>query len=318
MKKTGLLLLLVLAGVASAQTTYAPADAGTPEGTAANASTFPVIRVEQPTQADLYCSGFINKHLLPNASYVTGGLNTPSTTKFANGDLIYITGNGYQVGQQYTVVRELKNPAAYEMFAGQDKLLRQAGQPYAELGRIRIVDTRSKMAVGQVDYTCDAINPGDFVIPFVDKQTINFQAPHAFDRYLPASGRTSGRIIMAKDFDSELGTGGKVYLNLGSNQGVQVGEYFRAFRRYEADLADPVDSLSFKASISEDTQLKPPSIDQAMFTKSNGPQIHVRSLPRRSVGEIVIIGTTPTTATGMITSALEDVHVGDSVELEQQ
>ena len=55
-----------------------------------------------------------------------------------------------------------------------------------------------------------------------------------------------------------------------------------------------------------------------MFTKGNGPVIHVRDLPRRAVGEIVVIGTTPTTATGMIVFAMEDVHAGDNVELDEQ
>jgi hypothetical protein len=105
---------------------------------------------------------------------------------------------------------------------------------------------------------------------------------------------------------------------VGANQGVKVGDYFRAVRSYEADLIDPVDSLSFKAAISEDTQLKPPSFDPSMFTKGNGPVIHVRDLPRRAVGEIVVIGTTPTTATGMIVFAMEDVHTGDNVELDEQ
>jgi hypothetical protein len=319
MKKTGLLLLLVLAGMAmaAAQTAPAPADAGSPEGTSPNSITFPVIRVEQPNYADLYCAGFISKHLLPNANYVAGGLNTPNTTKFVNGDLIYLTGSNYQAGQQFTVVRELYNPDRLEVFDGQDKLLKQAGQPYAELAHVRIVDTRNKMAVAKVEYSCDAVNPGDFLIPFAEKQNISFQTPHAFDRFLPASGRLGGRIIMAKDFDSELGTGAKVYLNVGTNQGVQIGEYFRAYRRYEADLENPVDSLSFKASIAEDTQLHPPSMEAHMFTKTSGPQIHIRNMPRRSIAEIVIISTTPTTATGMITSALEDVYVGDRVELEQ-
>jgi hypothetical protein len=54
-----------------------------------------------------------------------------------------------------------------------------------------------------------------------------------------------------------------------------------------------------------------------MFTKGNGPVIHVRDLPRRAVGEIVIIGVTNTTATGMIVFALEDVHSGDDVEADQ-
>jgi hypothetical protein len=76
--------------------------------------------------------------------------------------------------------------------------------------------------------------------------------------------------------------------------------------------------LSFKAAISEDTQLKQPSIDPKFLTKTNGPEIHVRDLPRRAVGEIVVIGTTPTTATGMVVFAMEDVHAGDDVELDDQ
>ena len=115
---------------------------------------------------------------------------------------------------------------------------------------------------------------------------------------------------MGKDFDSQLGTGHKVYLNVGANQGVKIGDFFRAVRSYEADLKDPVDSLSFKAAIAEDTQKKTPSFDPRMFTKGNGPVIHVRDLPRRAVGEIVIIGVTDTTATGMIVFAMEDVHCG--------
>ncbi len=320
MKKTGLLVVLLLVGLASAQdaaTNAAPAMTGAPDGTIATNANFPTIQVTKPTYADLYCSGFVSKQLLPNANFIAGGLQTPSTTKYVNGDLVYLAGGGYQVGQQFTVVRELKDPNKFELFHGQFNLVKAAGQPYAEQARVRIVDTRSKMAIAQVEYSCDPINPGDFVIPFVDKQNITFQAPHTFDRFLPASNRISGRIILTKDFDYEIGTGSKVYLNVGSNQGVQVGSYFRAFRRYEEDLHDPVDSLSFKASIAEDTQKNPPSMEQAMFTKSSGPQIHIANMPRRSVGEIVIIGTTPTTATGMITSALEDVHVGDGVELEQ-
>jgi len=88
-------------------------------------------------------------------------------------------------------------------------------------------------------------------------------------------------------------------------------------RSYEVDLKDPVDSLSFKAAVSEDTQKKTPSVDPTMFTKGNGPVIHVRDLPRRAVGEIVILSVTNTTATGMIVFALEDVHAGDGVEADQ-
>ena len=150
----------------------------------------------------------------------------------------------------------------------------------------------------------------------MEKQAITFHAPVHFDRFLPSTaGKLSGRIVLGKDFDTQLGTGNKVYLNVGANQGVKIGDYFRAVRSYESDLNNPVDSLSFKAAIAEDTQMKSPSIDPTMLSpRTKGPVIHVRDLPRRAVGEIVILGVTNTTATGMIVFSLEDVHAGDDVE----
>jgi hypothetical protein len=192
------------------------------------------------------------------------------------------------------------------------------GQPYSELGRVRIVDTRGKMAIARVEFSCETIVPGDFAIPYAEKPAVSFHLPERFDRFMPSNGKASGRIVLAKDFDLLLGTGSKIYMNVGGNQGVKVGDYFRAVRTYEADLRDPVDSLSFKASTTDDTQRNPPSIEGHMFSKTKGPSIRVADMPRRAVGEIVVINTTPTTATGMIVFALEDVHVGDHVELDQQ
>jgi hypothetical protein len=318
MKKIGILFLFA-ATVAWAQTAdLTPANFSAPTGTAPTSASFPIERVQMPTQADVYCAGFISQHSLPDAHFVNGGLQTPETTKFVTGDIVYLRGSGYTAGAQYEIVRALRDINEYEIFPGQRKLLKAAGQPYAEIGRVRIVDTRSKSAIAQIEFSCDPINPGDTAIPFAEKQMVSFHPPTRFDRFLPASNKLSGRILMGKDFDSELGTGHKVYFNVGSNQGVKVGDYFRAVRNYEADLHDPVDSLSFRATYSEDTQLKQPTFDPGLWEKSNGPVIHVRDLPRRAVGEIVVIGTTPTTSTGMIVFAMEDVHAGDAVELDEQ
>jgi len=320
MKKTGLLLLLVASAAwAQSGADAASTDSASPQGTVSTTRSFPVERIATPTYADVYCAGFINRQTLPDAHFVAGGLETPQTTKFVTGDMVYLSGTGYTAGAQYDIVRALRDINEYETFPGQAKLLKATGQPYESVGRIRIIDTRSRAAIGHIEYACDPINPGDTAIPFAEKAMVPFHAPLRFDMFLPASSKVSGRIVMGKDFDSELGTGHKVYINVGANQGVKVGDYFRAVRTYETDLKDPVDSLSFKAAISEDTQKKQPSVDPTMFdNKTNGPVIHVRDLPRRAVGEMVIIGTTPTTATGMIVFALEDVHAGDGVELDEQ
>ncbi|HEY7097588.1 MAG TPA: hypothetical protein VH437_12745 [Terriglobales bacterium] len=318
MKKTGLFLLLVVGIAAYAQQADSNPPETTPSGTVFSSASFPMERIQTPTPADMYCAGFISRDLVPNANFIAGGLHTPNTTKFVNGDLIYLSGTAYQAGQQYTILRELRDPNQYELFAGQHHMINEAGQPYSELARVRIIDTRSKSAVAQVEFSCDPINPGDIAVPFVEKPAITFRPAIRFDRFAPSNGKLSGRIIMAKDFDSEIGTGAKVYLNVGASQGVKAGDYFRTFRPYDSDLHDDVDSLSFKASTSEDTQKYLPAIEPKMFTTTKGAVIHVADLPRRALGEVVIISTTQTTATGMVVFSLEDIHVGDNVEMDSQ
>jgi len=319
MKKTRLLLILCLAIAAHGQDSTRANQVAlvAPAGTQPTTVSFPFERIQTPSAVDLACAGFISKQLVPNANFVAGDLYTPSVTKNSNGEVVYLVGKGYEVGQKYTIVRELRDPNRYEIFAGQHTLLKTMGQPYSELARVRIIDTRSKMAIAEIEMSCDPVNPGDYVVPYVEKPAITFHPPLRFDRFLPSSGKLTGRIAMAKDFDSEIGPGDKVYMNVGSNQGVKPGDYFRAVRSYEADLHDPVDSLSFKASTSEDSQAKQAVFEPNFLNKTGGAEIHVRDLPRRAVGEVVVISTTPTTATGMVVFAMESVHLGDGVELDQ-
>jgi hypothetical protein len=321
MKKIGYLLLVMASaawGQGAAADIAAAATAPTPQGTIASTEGFPIQRVQMPTYADVYCAGFINRQTLPDANFVAGGLETPSTSKFVRNDIVYLYGTGYTVGAEYEIIRALRDINEYEMFPGERKLVKETGQPYGEIGRIRVIDTRSKVAIAEVEYTCDPINPGDTAIPFAEKSMVAFHPPVRFDRFLPTASKVSGRIVMARDFDSELGTGQKVYMNVGANQGIKIGDYFRAVRNYVEVINDPVDSLSFDAAISEDTQLKQAAVDPPRFTRPNGPVIHVRDLPRRAVAEIVVIGVTPTTSTGMIVFAMEDVHAGDGIELDDQ
>jgi hypothetical protein len=320
MQKTGLLLLLTVMLTATLVLAQQPLTPATPDasGIVETTANVPAVRFQTPTASDLYCAGFLSKVSVPNANYVNGGLQSPHSTKFGNGELVYLAGSGYQAGQLYSIIREMRDVNEYETYLGQKKLLAAVGHPYGEIGRVRVVDTRSHSAIAQVELSCDPINPGDLAVPFVEKQPVMFRKPAHFDRFAPANGNLSGRIVLAKDFDTVLGTGAKLYMNMGSNQGVKVGDYFRVVRSYTADLENPVDSLSFKAQIAEDTQAHPPTFEANRFTKDTGPNIHVRDLPRRAVGEVVVLGVTPTSSSAMVVFALEDVHVGDNVELDEQ
>ena len=317
MKKTGLLLLLA-ATFAVAQQSKITATTPDTDGIVHTSANVPYVRFQTPTQADIYCAGFITKDRIPNANYVNGGLETPASTKFEIGELVYLAGSGYQPGQLYSIIRELRDVNEYELYPGMRKVLNSTGRPYGEIGRVRILDIRSRSAIAQVEFSCDPINPGDVAVPFVERTPISFHVPGHFDRFAPPSGKLSGRVVLGKDFDGTLGTGMKLYMNMGSNQGVKVGDYFRVVRPYSATLHDPVDSLMFKAAMSEDTQARPPSFDANFMTRSKGPNIHVADLPRRAVGEVVVLNVTPTSSSAMVVFALEDVYAGDWVEMDEQ
>jgi hypothetical protein len=320
MKKTGMLLLLMVTATLAVAQQSTTTTASTPDasGIVNTSVNVPFVRFQTPTAADIYCAGFLTKDRLPDANYVNGGLQTPTSTKFETGELVYLAGSGYQAGQLYSIVREMRDANEYEIYPGERRVLAAAGRPYGEIGRVRVVDTRSHSAIAQVEFSCDPINPGDVAVPFVEKPPVAFHVPGHFDRFAPSSGKLSGRIVLGKDFDSVLGTGMKLYMNMGSNQGVKVGDYFRVVRSYTATLRDPVDSLSFKAQTSEDTQKRPPAFEANRFTKTKGANIHVGDLPRRAVGEVVVLNVTPTSSSAMVVFALEDVYAGDTVELDEQ
>jgi len=319
MKKTGWLVLLA-ASFACAQSVLTSTMVATPDasGIVATTRSVPFVRYQTPSNVDLYCAGFISKTRVADSNYVTGGLETPTDTKFENGEIVYLAGSSYQIGQLYSIVRELRDVNEYEIYPGARKLLSAVGHPYSEVGRVRIVDLRSKGAIAEVVFSCDSINPGDVATPFVQRDPVAFHVPGHFDRYAPSSGKLTGRIVLAKDFDLVLGTGTTLYLNVGSNQGVKPGDYFRVTRSYTATLQNPVDSLSFKAQTSEDTQMRPPTIEGNFLTRGKGPNIHVGDLPKRAVGEVVVLSTTPTSSAAMLVFSFEDVYAGDNVELDQQ
>src|SRR5579872_1204586 len=104
--------------------------------------THPVERMVVPTYADLNCAGFMTQQAVPDSSFVAGGLSTPHETKFASGEVVYLSGGHYKDGDQLSFVRALRDPNEYEYFTGQRKLIEATGQPYAELAQGHVVDTR--------------------------------------------------------------------------------------------------------------------------------------------------------------------------------
>lgn len=270
----------------------------------APSSSFTYIQIP-PSYSDLNCAGFLSKEAISKKNEIAGGLDSPMQTQYARGT-IFVSGGGLQEGTQYSVVRELHDPNRYEPFVGQRRAIEETGQPYAELGRIRVTALRGNTAIAEVEFACQNMTVGDLVVPYIEHAAPTLRKTSTFERFPANAGKLTARIIMAREFDTELRPGHKVYLNVGSNKGVKVGDYFRAVRSYDPERLSAVDNLSYGAPVGEDTQKVP-----GVVTKESA-----KTLPPRATGEMVVLSVNQTSATAMITYAVEDIQVGDDVELE--
>jgi len=313
MKKTALALLALAALCSTAAAQMATAATGEQSATVAPATesaAIPATAVLQnltaPTYADVNCAGFITSDKVSEAMGISGGWETPHATKFADRDYVYITGGAVQVGNLYTILRHLKDPNKWEAFKGQHGAISAAGEAYAEVGHVRVVAVRGQnVGVAQVEYSCEPVVRGDFVVPFAEKQAVTVPKTIMFDRYAPPNGKAIGRIVMGKDFDQTLGTGKKAYIDIGADKGIKVGDYMRSVRNYSDAYNTDIDKLSFKAKDAEDTQKSAHPF----------PNSRLGELPRQTLGEAVVVSVHPHSSTIMFTTSIQDIAVGDHVEL---
>jgi hypothetical protein len=298
-------VFLLLAGCAVAQDTAAPArgaSAHLPPVPAASANV--TEHLIPATHADLYCAGFLAKAPARTDTYVLGGLNSPNQTRFQQRDFVFINGD-YPIGSRVSFVRQTKDVGRVQAFKGQAAVLKKKGDVFGELGYAVVTEKRGGTTVAQVEFTCDPIVPGDFVVPFVAKPEVSYRQLTTVDRF-PDKPQVVGRIIAARDFDQFVASGQKVYLDLGSQKGVKPGDMFLVIRSYRAEESDLTDRYEAKTGSFDETRKNQPKIPADVGNK----------MPERAIAEAVVLATQDNSATAMITFALSEVHVGDRIASE--
>lgn len=301
-----LLAVVLLAGCAVAQN---PGNTGNDPARGGSAHLPPVPQASAQvtnftipvTHADMYCSGFLGKEPARKDTYVMGGLNSPNQTRFHDRDFIFINGD-YQPGTRVSFVRQSKDVDRTEAFKGQTAAIRKTGDVFAELGYAVVVEKRGDATVVQVEFSCEPIVPGDSVVPFVAKPEVTYRKHTTADRF-PDRAQTVGRIIAARDFDQYVGSGQKVYFNVGAQKGLKPGDMFYVVRNYRTDEMDAVDPYELKTGVFEETRKNAPRMPRHMEDK----------MPERVVAEAVVLTANENSATAMVTFALSEVHVGDRI-----
>ena len=258
-----------------------------------------------PTLSEVYCAGFISKEKLRPSGTMVAGNHSPDQALYTENGYIFLTGNDLQEGKEYLLLRHAHDPNQYQSFPGQLSMLRNLGEMYQDLGRAKVLYIRKKTAVAQIESSCSDVMPGDIAVPFQERPRPEFKQT-TFERFALPNGKTTGRIVMGRDLDTMIGVHRIVYLNIGESQGVKPGDYFRITREYSSVAHNPAEALGFEATAYDDTQKDPSKFD---FRAQAG------ELPRRSVGELMVINVGPNSSTALTTFSPEDAHLGDGVEM---
>src|SRR5882724_3794182 len=248
----------------------------------------PVGAPQQVDYSTVNCAGFVSDQKVPDEMRIISSEQSNFKITFARGDYVHINrglDKGVRVGDRFSVVRPDKDPTDVPWFKWQSKLFKAMGQLYMDAGQLRVVSVQPKVSVARVSFSCDFMQRGDIVLPYQDRPAPVFKDPAAFDHFAPISGKLT-----------------PVYVNLGTNQGVKVGDYFRIFR--------------YQGSNNETVELDK-GYQYKLYGFGSAPQRYEwNDLPREVLGEGIVLSVSRNSSTIMITFTNIEVYAGDYVEIE--
>jgi hypothetical protein len=259
----------------------------------------------QASYSTVYCSGFVSDQRVPDATRLVSGEQSNVKVLFARGDYVTINrgqDKGVRVGDRYSVVRAETDALEVNWFKWQAKLLKAMGTHYLDAGQLRIINVQSKTATAEVTLSCDYMQRGDIVLPFQERPEPTFKDPGAFDHFAPISGKPVAMIVESKDYQQSAGQGNTFYVNLGTEKGVKVGDYFRIFR-YQGTLAE----------LAPQTK----GFQDRLYGFGSSPgRYNWNDLPREVLGEGIVINVSRNSSTVFVTYSSADIYAGDYVEVE--
>lgn len=257
-----------------------------------------------PTEADVYCSGTATTQAIPDDTYIISGENSRYLNAFLPGDLVYLNhgeAQGVKIGDEFEVVRPIHDMVPFQWFKWQEQLSKAMGTMYEDVGVLRVVHVQPKTATAELRIACGLMQRGDIVRPFVARPVPQYHDVK-FNIFAPPSGKKTAMIVYGKNYTVATGGNKIVFVNLGSAQGVHVGDYFRVFR-YQGAHSETLYQVA-------DTAYK-------VYGFGSTPvKYQWDDLPREVLGEGIVLRTGPNSSTVLLTFAREEIFAGDYVELE--
>ena len=258
-----------------------------------------------PRDHDVYCAGGFTMSPPPGDTYIISGVESAVRLSFNQGDLVFInrgSKQGVQEGNEFLVSRPVKERSAAKWFVWQKELMGAMGSAYADIGRIRVVHVDANTSTAQIVLFCDQMQRGDIVVPFTARQSPTYKPAAKLDIFAPPSGKEKAMVVAIRDFGQVAATGRVIYVNLGTQQGARIGNYYRIFR-YQGDRHSMV-----YAPRGQEHAVPGFGAAPASWNWSN--------VPREILGEGIVLNVSQNSSTVLITDSLREIYTGDYVEIE--
>ncbi len=277
--------------------------------------------------SNLYCAGFVETNSVDTSRKIVGAENEQEKFTYAQGDNVYISvgaNSGVKVGDKFAVVR----PRGRVETRWSKK--RNLGFYVQEVGNLEVVKVKNDVSVARISYSCDSFLLGDLLQPMASRTSPVFTQRPALDVFGESSGKASGRIFMARDSQEMLGREQIVYIDLGAEDNVKVGDYLTIYRPLgEGNLfkKSANESVSARDEGFQSNEYRGGKFSNQAARKSGeraeGRVVTTREAKRgrpaglrKVVGELVILNVKERTATAVITRTAQEIHTGDSVEMQ--
>ena len=272
------------------------------------------------------CGGFIEQATQAAAGQIVGAEEERERRVFGEGDMVFIDAGGLRVGQEFTVVRPRGR--------FRSKFSRKSGSlgVYTqEVGRLRVVRVRDRVSVARVTVACSDLLLGDLLRPAMSRAVPQARAEVSLDRFAEPTGKQTGRIVLARDGREMVSRDQVVFIDLGGEDGVKAGDYLTVFRpeghgtmvEYGDEIAANArrgfQSNEFRGGEHSNQAQRVKDVDGSQYAETvKTPSIKRRrpAVPRKVVGEIVILHVEGRTATAVVTRVAQEIHTGDAVEVQ--
>lgn len=286
-------------------------------------------------QTELYCAGYIQYAPATGWLEIVGGQQEQEQHRFTEGDYVFVNAGsqqGVRVGQEFSIIR----PRG-ELLSAFTKKKGWLGVYVQEMGQLRITEVKERVSVALVTTSCETILLGDFLRPAPARVSPVQRQEAQLNRFSdPQSGKPQGRILLARDGRELLTRNQIVYIDLGAEDNIKAGDYLTISRPLGTGNISPAKNEEFSVDKSVgfgSEKFKGTRFgNQSQRTKDYGgnakgiyfgPAITSREvkgkrppMPRKVVGEMVILSVQTRTATAVITRIAQEVHTGDYVEVQ--